>query len=96
MIYTASFIIFWMCVYMRASGRGLGPGNREFFGPSEMASSREVSAIWGCINHRYIGGFMYKSPRGKFQGPYCGGGGGSRCKEFNRPARATPPHNKTY
>jgi len=24
----------------RASGRGLGPGNREFFGPSEMASSR--------------------------------------------------------
>ncbi len=24
----------------RASGRGLGPGNRDFFGPCEMASSR--------------------------------------------------------
>jgi hypothetical protein len=24
----------------RASGRGLGPGIREFFGPCEMASSR--------------------------------------------------------
>jgi hypothetical protein len=24
---------------MRASGRGLGPGNRDFFGPFEMASS---------------------------------------------------------
>ncbi len=23
----------------RASGRGLGPGNREFFGPRKMASS---------------------------------------------------------
>ncbi len=25
---------------MRASGRGLGPGNREFFGPCEMSSRR--------------------------------------------------------
>ncbi len=25
---------------IRASGRGLGPGIREFFGPCEMASSR--------------------------------------------------------
>ncbi len=24
----------------------------------------------GCINHRCIGGFMHKSPRGRFQGPY--------------------------
>ncbi len=24
----------------RASGRGLGPGNRDFFGPCEIASSR--------------------------------------------------------
>jgi hypothetical protein len=24
----------------RASGRGVGPGNRDFFGPCEMASSR--------------------------------------------------------
>jgi hypothetical protein len=29
------------CIYItRASGRGLGPGIREFFGPCEMASSR--------------------------------------------------------
>jgi hypothetical protein len=28
----------------RASGRGLGPGNRDFFGPCEMASSRKASA----------------------------------------------------
>jgi hypothetical protein len=26
---------------------GLGPGNRDFFGPCEMASSRKASAIWG-------------------------------------------------
>ncbi len=30
-----------------ASGWGLGPGNRDFFGPCEMASSRLASAIWG-------------------------------------------------
>ncbi len=30
---------------MRASGRGLGPWNQEFFGPCEMASSCKVSAI---------------------------------------------------
>ncbi len=28
-------------------GGGLGPGNRDFFGPCEMASSRLASAIWG-------------------------------------------------
>ncbi len=31
----------------RASGRGLCPGNRDFFKPCEMASSRQASAIWG-------------------------------------------------
>jgi hypothetical protein len=31
----------------RASGRGLGPENQDFFGPCEMASSRWASAIWG-------------------------------------------------
>jgi hypothetical protein len=50
---------------------------------------------------------MYKSPRGRFQGPYCGGWG-SRCikelnrpvgllrciKKLNRPARAAPPITK--
>jgi hypothetical protein len=30
----------------RTNGRGLGPGNRDFFGPCEMASSRQASAIW--------------------------------------------------
>jgi hypothetical protein len=29
----------------RASGRGLGPGNQDFFGPCEMASSRQASAV---------------------------------------------------
>ncbi len=33
-----------------ASGRGLGPGNREFFGPCEMASSPQASAIWDPKN----------------------------------------------
>ncbi len=27
--------------------RESGRGNRDFFGPSEMASSRQASAIWG-------------------------------------------------
>jgi len=31
---------------MRASERGLGPGNRDFFGPCEMTLSRQASAIW--------------------------------------------------
>jgi hypothetical protein len=30
-----------------ASGRELGQGNQDFFGPCEMASSRQASAIWG-------------------------------------------------
>jgi hypothetical protein len=35
---------------------------------------------------------MYKKPRGRFQGPYCGGWG-SRCiKELSRPARAPHPY----
>ncbi len=34
----------------RASGRGLGPGIREFFGPCEMASIRYACAIWGPKN----------------------------------------------
>jgi hypothetical protein len=50
---------------------------------------------------------MYKSPRGRFQGPHCGGWGSKcikelnrparllRCiKELNRPARAAPPITK--
>ncbi len=30
----------------RASGRGLGPGNRHFIGPCDMASTRQASATW--------------------------------------------------
>jgi len=48
------------------------------------------------VNHRCIGGFMYKSPRGRFQGPYCGGWGRRRIKELNRPAWAPLVHNGTY
>jgi hypothetical protein len=29
------------------SGRGLGPGIPEFFGPCEMGTSRQASSIWG-------------------------------------------------
>ncbi len=29
----------------RASGRGLDPGNRDFFGPCEMIWSRQASSI---------------------------------------------------
>jgi hypothetical protein len=42
MIYTAPYVMFLMraASITRASGRGLGSGKREFFGPCEMASSR--------------------------------------------------------
>ncbi len=49
MIYTACPVrnVFDACRSItRASGRGLGPGNREFFGPCEMTSSRQAIAIW--------------------------------------------------
>jgi hypothetical protein len=37
-----------------------------------------------------------KSPRGKFQGPCCGGGKHVQCiKELNRPARAAQVHKGT-
>jgi hypothetical protein len=40
--------------FTRESGRGLGPGNRNFFGPCEMAS-REANAIWGLKKSRFPG-----------------------------------------
>ncbi len=46
MIYTAPCIMFWMHAYpfTRASGRGLGTGIREFFGPFEMGPKKlEIS-----------------------------------------------------
>ncbi len=49
----------------------------------------------GRINHRCIGGFMYKSPRGRFQGPYCGGWGSKCIKELDCPARGAQVHKGT-
>jgi hypothetical protein len=42
MIYTAQCVILLIraASITKSSGRALGPGNREFFGPCEMASSR--------------------------------------------------------
>jgi hypothetical protein len=34
---------------------GLGTGNLDFFGPCEMASSRQASAIWGPNKSRFTG-----------------------------------------
>ncbi len=50
MIYTALYIMFWIRAYPVRGQVGcgcMGPGIREFFGPCEMVSSREASAIWG-------------------------------------------------
>jgi hypothetical protein len=32
----------------------LGPGNRDFFGPCELASRRYASAIWGQKKFHYL------------------------------------------
>ncbi len=39
----------------RVSERGLGPGNQDFFGPCEMSSSRQASAISGRKKSRFPG-----------------------------------------
>ncbi len=42
MIYTVQYVMLFdadRCI-MRARERGLGPGNQDFYGPCEMASSR--------------------------------------------------------
>jgi hypothetical protein len=39
----------------RVGERGLGPGNQDCFGPCEMASSRQASAIWGRKQSRFPG-----------------------------------------
>jgi hypothetical protein len=39
----------------RASWRGLGPGNRDSFGPCEMALSRQQSAVWDPKKSRFPG-----------------------------------------
>ncbi len=57
MIYTAVCVMLFKraASITRASGRGLGLGNREFFRPCEMASSRLASAIWGPKNSVHKG-----------------------------------------
>ncbi len=50
--------------------RGLGPENRDFFGPCEMALSRYVSAVW-C------------QKKESWAPSHCsGGGGGAKIKEW--------------
>ncbi len=82
--------MFWMRAYpLRGQvGWGWALELESFLGPVKYYAQ-------GC-NHRYIGGFMHKSPQGRFQGPYWGGWR-SRCiKELDRSARAAPSHYKTY
>jgi hypothetical protein len=76
----------------RASGRGWGPGNLEFFWAPNDISKTLCTGLYKSYVHRW---FMNKSPRGRFQGPYCGGWR-SRCiKELNRPAWAAQVHKGT-
>jgi hypothetical protein len=46
----------------RASGRGLGPENRDFFGPCEMASSRLSTAIGAQKSPAFHGPIPSHSP----------------------------------
>jgi hypothetical protein len=102
MIYTAPCVM----ILIRADtlcgqvGGGWALEIESFLGPVKWhrADRRTLfgaQKAQGCINHGCIGGFMYKSLRGRFRGPG-GGGWGSRCiKELNRPARATQAHKGT-
>ncbi len=61
--------------------------------PKQWICTHPKHYAQGCINHMCIGGFMHKSPQGRFQGPYWGGWR-SRCiKELVCPARAAPPRD---
>jgi hypothetical protein len=65
---------------MRASGRGLGPGNREFFRPFEMVLGELIGECHLGPKRNLI----------DLHGPLrC-------IKENNLPAQAAPPHYKTY
>ncbi len=83
MIYKALYLMLLMQVnpITRASGRGMHPRNRDFFGPCEMASSRQAGAlaqvmdlaaskakhyVQGRFNQRSIAGLMYKSCQSDF------------------------------
>ncbi len=57
MIYTAPCIMLWMRAYpLRGEvGGGWALEFSSFFGPCKMASSRQVSAIWGPKTREYQG-----------------------------------------
>ena len=77
---------------MRASGRELGPGNRDFFGPCEMASSR-WRMPFGAQKLKVVL-CNVQEPTREISGPILLVWG-SRCiKEFNRPARDALPITK--
>ncbi len=86
--------------YVCTHGCHLGPKNSRI--PLPFAQVLDNTHLkhyeGGCINHRCIGGFMHKSPRGRFQGTYWGGWRSRWIKELVHPARAAPPppHHKTY
>ncbi len=91
MIYTAPSIMFWMRAYPLQGqvGGGWALEIESFLGrvKCHLADRRVLfgaQKTQGCINHWCIGGFIYKSPRRRIQGPG-GGGWGNRCiKELNR------------
>jgi hypothetical protein len=86
-------IMFWMRAYpLRGQVGGGWPLEiSSFFGPQMTHHKHNAQ---GCINHKCIGGFMNKSPRGRFQGPYCGGVE-EQVHKLNRPARAAQMHKVT-
>ncbi len=116
MIYSAPCIIVLdVCISIRrASGRRLGPGNWEFFGPVkwhhhlgpknsrfQSPTPSQVMAMYAskllCTGlYRCTGGFMHKSPQGRFHVGSILWGWGTRCiKELNLPARAAQVHKGT-
>ncbi len=81
MIYTAPCVMLLMraASITWASGRGLGPGNREFSGPCEMASSRKASAISGLkINKKTRWISLFRSGKRPLWRTSCDGTAASR------------------
>ncbi len=80
MIYTAPCTMFRMRAYPLQGqvGGGWALEFESFLGPVKWhRADRRVPFhshpkhyAQGCINHRCIGGFMHKSPLGRFQDPY--------------------------
>jgi hypothetical protein len=74
----------------------------DLYNPLPLAQVMDMHAskhyAQGCINHRYIGGFMHKSPRGRFQCPLpiLRGVEEQVHKETCSPCSCRYPHYKTY